>query len=74
MFYIAYLKGLRAIHSPHTGIVDWAIVTKYYAIDFEKLGGKIIYNFKVDSFKESKDNRALKITSENNVLFLNTTI
>lgn len=61
------LQGLRAIHSPHTGIVDWAIVTKHYAKDFEKLGGQIIYNFKVNSFEENTTNRALKITSENNV-------
>lgn len=69
-----YLKGLRAIHSPHTGIVDWALVTKHYAIDFEKLGGQIIYNFPVDSFKKSKTSRVLRITSENNVDILNTII
>jgi len=51
--------------------VDWAVVTKHYATDFEKLGGQTIYNFKVDSFRESKNNRALKITSENKVFLLN---
>lgn len=61
------LKGLQAIHSPHTGIVDWALVTKHYAADFKKLGGQIIYNFKVKSFKENKNNRVLKIISKNNV-------
>ncbi|XP_025419927.1 L-2-hydroxyglutarate dehydrogenase, mitochondrial [Sipha flava] len=65
-----YCKGLQAIHSPHTGIVDWAIVTKHYALDFEKLGGEIIYNFKVNSFEESKSNRALKISSRNNTEIL----
>lgn len=54
--------------------MDWAIVTKQYAIDFEKLGGQIIYNFKVNSFKESKKSRALEIISENNVFIFNTTI
>lgn len=66
--FLLYLKGVRAIHSPHTGIVDWAVVTKQYAIDFERLGGQIIYNFKVDSFEESKNNRTLKITSESKVI------
>ncbi|VVC38150.1 FAD dependent oxidoreductase,FAD/NAD(P)-binding domain [Cinara cedri] len=61
-----YCKGLRAIHSPHTGIVDWALVTKHYAVDFEKLGGQIIYNFKVISFKESKKSKTIEITSANN--------
>lgn len=68
-FYIStiHLQGLRAIHSPHTGIVDWAVVTKHYAIDFKQLGGEIIYNFKVNSFQETKHNRVLEITSTKNV-------
>jgi len=48
--------------------VDWAVVTKHYALDFEKLGGDIIYNFKVDSFHENTKERALKITSADKVL------
>lgn len=67
-FSTIYLQGLRAIHSPHTGIVDWAIVTKHYAIDFKQLGGEIIYNFKVNSFQETKNNKVLEITSTKNVL------
>lgn len=34
-------KGLKALWSPHTGIVDWGMVTKSYAEDFEKQGGVI---------------------------------
>ncbi|CAL1531237.1 unnamed protein product [Lymnaea stagnalis] len=50
--------GLKAIHSPHTGIVDWGLVTKYYGKEFEKRGGKIYTNYKVDKFinkTESKE-------------------
>jgi len=61
-----YCNGVRAIHSPHTGIVDWAIVTKHYAADFVNLGGKITYNFKVKLFEECKHNRTLRIISEKN--------
>lgn len=48
--------------------MDWAIVTKHYAIDFKQLGGEIIYNFKVNSFQETKNNKVLEITSTKNVL------
>ncbi|XP_003243484.1 L-2-hydroxyglutarate dehydrogenase, mitochondrial [Acyrthosiphon pisum] len=61
-----YCNGVRAIHSPHTGIVDWGVVTQHYATDFANLGGQIIYNFKVKSFEECKHNRALKIISKKN--------
>uniref|UniRef100_A0A915PLT7 L-2-hydroxyglutarate dehydrogenase, mitochondrial n=1 Tax=Setaria digitata TaxID=48799 RepID=A0A915PLT7_9BILA len=33
------LEGLKALWSPHTGIVDWGLVTKSYAKSFEKRGG-----------------------------------
>lgn len=43
-------QGLKAIHSPHTGIIDWGLVTKYYGKQFEKLGGTIYTDFEVDAF------------------------
>ena len=36
-----------AIHSPNTGIVDYAEVTKSYADDFKQAGGKVFTNSKV---------------------------
>nr|CAH7741125.1 unnamed protein product [Callosobruchus chinensis] len=45
--------GLEAIWSPHTGIVDWGLVTKHYGQDFKEMGGDIFLNFEVSSFKES---------------------
>ncbi|XP_073977768.1 L-2-hydroxyglutarate dehydrogenase isoform X2 [Rhodnius prolixus] len=53
-----HCRGVKAIHSPHTGIVDYAVVTKHYGEDFIKLGGKIHYNFEANSirtFNETKD-------------------
>ncbi|XP_050541818.1 L-2-hydroxyglutarate dehydrogenase, mitochondrial [Daktulosphaira vitifoliae] len=61
-----HCKGLNAIYSPHTGIVDWATVTQNYAADFKHMGGKIFYDFKVESFNENKNGRALKLRAKNN--------
>lgn len=50
-----YCEGVKAIWSPHTGIVDWAQVTQYFAKDFKKAGGDIFLDFEVNKFTESKD-------------------
>lgn len=50
-----FCHGLKAIHSPQTGIVDWALVTEYYATDFKNAGGKIFNEFKVTKFNDSED-------------------
>lgn len=50
-----HCHGLKAIHSPHTGIVDWALVTDYYAKDFKNAGGTIFNDFKVKQFSNSGD-------------------
>ncbi|XP_054154225.1 L-2-hydroxyglutarate dehydrogenase, mitochondrial-like [Oppia nitens] len=47
--------GLKAIWSPHTGIVDWAQVNQSFGKDFESLGGQIYTNFKANKF-ELEDN------------------
>uniref|UniRef100_A0A1B6HDJ9 L-2-hydroxyglutarate dehydrogenase, mitochondrial n=1 Tax=Homalodisca liturata TaxID=320908 RepID=A0A1B6HDJ9_9HEMI len=49
--YEPYCKGVKAIHSPHTGIVDWAEVTRFYGKDFTARGGKVHLNFKVTGFQ-----------------------
>ena len=41
-------QGLMAIHSPNTGIVDYAEVTKSYADDFKQAGGKVFTSSKVN--------------------------
>ncbi|XP_076099138.1 L-2-hydroxyglutarate dehydrogenase, mitochondrial-like [Mytilus galloprovincialis] len=47
--------GLKAIHSPHTGIIDYAEVTRSYGRTFEKAGGKIYTNFEVKSLDVTKE-------------------
>lgn len=47
-------SGLKALWSPHTGIVDWALVTKSFGADFQRMGGTVLTHFEVDSFQESE--------------------
>ena len=52
--------GLAAIHSPHTGIVDWACVAKAYADDVVKLGGRVLVGHDVVRI-EQNDNVVLHV-------------
>lgn len=62
-----YCEGLKAIWSPHTGIVDWELVTQYYAKDFKQAGGDIHLNFEVSKFEETKDpNYPIAVRSNKN--------
>lgn len=40
-------RGVKALLSPHTGIVDYTLVTEAYGNDFKKAGGDIHLNFEV---------------------------
>lgn len=57
-----YCEGIKAIWSPHTGIVDWALVTEYYGKDFINAGGEIFLNFEAQKFKETSTNSEYPIT------------
>lgn len=46
---------MKAIHSPHTGIVDWGLVTRVMGEEFCELGGEIRLNQQVESFKENPE-------------------
>ncbi|XP_002128749.2 L-2-hydroxyglutarate dehydrogenase, mitochondrial [Ciona intestinalis] len=48
-----HCKGLKAIHSPKTGIVDFAVVARSYGKQFAEGGGTIRTNFEVSNFKKS---------------------
>ncbi|XP_067624612.1 L-2-hydroxyglutarate dehydrogenase, mitochondrial [Eurosta solidaginis] len=50
-----HCEGVKAIHSPHTGIVDWGLVTQYFAEDIKKAGGVVHLNFNVSKFVETTD-------------------
>uniref|UniRef100_A0A1B6MRH2 L-2-hydroxyglutarate dehydrogenase, mitochondrial n=2 Tax=Graphocephala atropunctata TaxID=36148 RepID=A0A1B6MRH2_9HEMI len=57
--YEPYCKGVKAIHSPHTGIVDWAEVTRFYGKDFTARGGKVHLNFKVTEFQMVEEGNSI---------------
>jgi len=40
-------RGIRAIWSPHTGIVDWGAVARHYGEVFRQLGGQVVTDFPV---------------------------
>jgi 2-hydroxyglutarate dehydrogenase len=61
-----YCQGVEALWSPHTGIVDWGLVTQHYGKDFTERGGDIHFNFEVNGFKESGDSSyPVTITAKN---------
>ena len=49
------LQGVGALWSPHTGIVDWGLVTEHYAEDFQRAGGVVHLSTSVQGFREAKD-------------------
>lgn len=53
-----YCRGLKAIHSPHTGIVDWALVARHYGKHFQDHGGDIFTEFEVKTFQMSNDGKS----------------
>jgi len=57
-----YCKGLKALHSPHTGIVDWGLVTQHYGQDFTRSGGDIYLDFNVSKFTETKEGTDFPVT------------
>lgn len=47
-----YCRGLKALWSPQTGIVDFACITHHFAKDFTNAGGDIHLKFEVNQFTE----------------------
>ncbi|CAK5070109.1 unnamed protein product [Meloidogyne enterolobii] len=50
-----HCQGIKAIWSPHTGIVDWAVVTLKMAEDFKQMGGDIELGWTLNKIEESND-------------------
>lgn len=50
-----HCRGIQALWSPHTGIVDWGEVTQAYVKDFTKCGGDSYLNFEVKKFAETEN-------------------
>lgn len=57
-----YCYGLKALWSPHTGIVDFALVTQHYASDIQEMGGQIFMTYKVKKFSESENEPNYPVT------------
>uniref|UniRef100_A0A5S6QJ88 L-2-hydroxyglutarate dehydrogenase, mitochondrial n=1 Tax=Trichuris muris TaxID=70415 RepID=A0A5S6QJ88_TRIMR len=58
--YEPHCRGLKAVWSPHTGIVDWGIVTKQLGEDLIGFGGQVITNFRVDKFELNEQSASSK--------------
>ncbi|THD20779.1 Mitochondrial L-2-hydroxyglutarate dehydrogenase [Fasciola hepatica] len=51
-----YCRGLRAVYSPHTGIVNWKTVAIAYKEDFSEIGGEVETDYTVTQIGQSVDN------------------
>ncbi|XP_069016655.1 L-2-hydroxyglutarate dehydrogenase, mitochondrial isoform X1 [Embiotoca jacksoni] len=43
-----YCRGIMALDSPYTGIVDWRMVALRYASDFQEAGGTVVTGYEVN--------------------------
>ena len=61
-------KGLKAIHSPQTGIIDWGYVARHFGMMYQQHGGKIVVSFEANEFLASTNPEyPIRITSKNQV-------
>ncbi|CAF3059695.1 unnamed protein product [Rotaria socialis] len=64
-------RGIQAIHSPHTGIVDYGLLCRHFGKSFEQLGGRIALNFEAEKFLSSGDaTYPILVKSKTNSTFL----
>ncbi|CAF0760627.1 unnamed protein product [Didymodactylos carnosus] len=59
-------KGLKALHSPHTGIIDYTLLCRDFGKSFERAGGKIALNFPVEKFHSADDSNYPVIVESKN--------
>ncbi|XP_045164897.2 L-2-hydroxyglutarate dehydrogenase, mitochondrial-like [Mercenaria mercenaria] len=50
--------GLKAVHSPHTGIIDYGLVTQSYGDFFKKRGGHIYTDFSVSQLSITPEGKS----------------
>jgi len=58
-----HASGIKALYSPHTGIVDYVQVTKGYAHHVQNSGGEISHNTRVLNIKQNRDTIQLETTA-----------
>ncbi|XP_041131644.1 L-2-hydroxyglutarate dehydrogenase, mitochondrial isoform X2 [Polyodon spathula] len=50
-----YCRGLMALDSPYTGIVDWRLVAHTYGKEFQELGGAVIIEFEAADIRMASE-------------------
>ncbi|XP_008311314.1 L-2-hydroxyglutarate dehydrogenase, mitochondrial [Cynoglossus semilaevis] len=53
-----YCRGIMALDSPYTGIVDWRMVAFSYGEDFAEAGGKVVTEYEVKDITMAKESPA----------------
>ncbi|CAL8288928.1 unnamed protein product [Gadus morhua 'NCC'] len=53
-----YCRGVMALDSPYTGIVDWRRVALSYGADFEEAGGTVVTNYEVNDIAMANESAA----------------
>ncbi|XP_023276705.1 L-2-hydroxyglutarate dehydrogenase, mitochondrial [Seriola lalandi dorsalis] len=53
-----YCRGIMALDSPYTGIVDWRMVALRYGTDFEEAGGSVVTEYEVNDISMVKESPA----------------
>ncbi|XP_022606299.1 L-2-hydroxyglutarate dehydrogenase, mitochondrial [Seriola dumerili] len=53
-----YCRGIMALDSPYTGIVDWRMVALRYGTDFEEAGGAVVTEYEVNDISMVKESPA----------------
>lgn len=53
-----YCRGIMALDSPYTGIVDWRMVALSYGTDFKEAGGTVVTEYEVNDISMIKESPA----------------
>uniref|UniRef100_A0A3B3E240 L-2-hydroxyglutarate dehydrogenase, mitochondrial n=1 Tax=Oryzias melastigma TaxID=30732 RepID=A0A3B3E240_ORYME len=53
-----FCRGIAALDSPHTGIVDWRKVALRYGEDFEEAGGAVLTDYEVSNISVASESPA----------------
>ncbi|XP_022052817.1 L-2-hydroxyglutarate dehydrogenase, mitochondrial [Acanthochromis polyacanthus] len=53
-----YCRGIMALDSPYTGIVDWRMVALQYGADFKEAGGTVVTEYEVDDISMATESPA----------------
>uniref|UniRef100_A0A3P8SMM1 L-2-hydroxyglutarate dehydrogenase, mitochondrial n=1 Tax=Amphiprion percula TaxID=161767 RepID=A0A3P8SMM1_AMPPE len=53
-----YCRGIMALDSPYTGIVDWRMVALQYGTDFKEAGGTVVTEYEVNDISMATESPA----------------